>query len=166
MKRISFLLLVAATVFTVSCKEKAEEPIVKGATEEAAFDIVAARSAIDLNNKTFVDNFNKGDTAAIALVYHDDAIISPPDMPRIKKDAVASTFGMFRRMGVEKLTLTTVDLQGDANTLIENGNWEIFIKDDKKVDNGKYLVVWKNVNGSWKMFSDCWNSDNPPAPAK
>ena len=29
-------------------------------------------------------------------------------------------------------------------------------------DNGKFVAVWKNVDGDWKMAADIWNSDNPP----
>ena len=38
--------------------------------------------------------------------------------------------------------------------------------DDKGVvfDKGKFIVLWKNVDGKWKLFRDIFNSDMPPPP--
>ena len=33
------------------------------------------------------------------------------------------------------------------------------------VDNGKYLSVYKRVDGKWLLIRDTWNSDTPAAPA-
>ncbi|HUE96405.1 MAG TPA: hypothetical protein VMN39_07075, partial [Longimicrobiaceae bacterium] len=29
-------------------------------------------------------------------------------------------------------------------------------------DEGKYVAVWQNVEGDWKMAADIWNSSAPP----
>ena len=52
------------------------------------------------------------------------------------------------------LTFTTTDLTGDAGFLIETGTYEM--KDDKKnvKDKGKYVVIWKQEGGQWKLYRD------------
>jgi len=30
--------------------------------------------------------------------------------------------------------------------------------DGETLDRGKFLVVWKSVDGSWKLHRDIWNS--------
>ena len=32
-------------------------------------------------------------------------------------------------------------------------------------DSGKYLVVWKNDGGSWKLHRDIWTTSQPAAAA-
>jgi hypothetical protein len=40
--------------------------------------------------------------------------------------------------------------------------------DDKgnTIDKGKYIDVWRKVNGDWKIYSNMFNSSMPVAPAK
>jgi len=35
----------------------------------------------------------------------------------------------------------------------------------KTVETGKYIEVWRRINGKWLMVRDIWNDDAPPAPA-
>ncbi len=34
-------------------------------------------------------------------------------------------------------------------------------KDEKELEKGKYIVLWKKEEGKWKLFRDCYNSDMP-----
>ncbi len=42
----------------------------------------------------------------------------------------------------------------------------MFGADNKSLDKGKYVVVWKKQNGNWKMYRDIWNSNMPAPGAK
>jgi len=33
------------------------------------------------------------------------------------------------------------------------------------LEKGKFIVLWKEQNGVWKMHKDVWNSDDAPAAA-
>jgi hypothetical protein len=35
----------------------------------------------------------------------------------------------------------------------------------KTVETGKYIEVWRRINGKWLMVRDIWNDDAPPPPA-
>ena len=70
------------------------------------------------------------------------------------------------RMGVKDLKLTTDEVSGNEEQLAETGKYEIYDAENKLLDKGKYVVVWKLVNGSWKMYRDIWNTSMPAAPAK
>jgi hypothetical protein len=35
----------------------------------------------------------------------------------------------------------------------------------KTVETGKYIEVWRRINGKWLMVRDIWNDDAPPGPA-
>ena len=46
----------------------------------------------------------------------------------------------------------------------EVGKYELMGDKDMSMDKGKFIVIWKNDNGKWKMYRDVWNSDMPPPP--
>jgi ketosteroid isomerase-like protein len=43
--------------------------------------------------------------------------------------------------------------------LAEEGEYTFMNNDNKELDRGKYIVLWKKENGEWKLFRDCYNSD-------
>jgi hypothetical protein len=63
--------------------------------------------------------------------------------------------------GANKLGLLTTGLWGDENMLAEEGEFTFMSEDDKLLDKGKYIVLWKKEDGMWKLFRDCYNSDMP-----
>ena len=50
--------------------------------------------------------------------------------------------------------------------MVETGNYEMRAENNALVDKGKYVVVWKMVNGGWKLFRDIGNTSMPAAAAK
>ena len=57
-------------------------------------------------------------------------------------------------------------LQETKFNWLETGRYELYDAQNKILDKGKYVVVWKQENGEWKLFRDIFNSDLPAAPAK
>ncbi len=70
------------------------------------------------------------------------------------------------RMGVKDFKLTITDITGGGDLYVETGNIEMFGADNKSLDKGKYVAVWKKENGNWKMYRDIWNSNMAAAPTK
>ena len=64
------------------------------------------------------------------------------------------------------LNITTTDVWGTADFVAEEGTLSMLDKAGKEIDKGKYIALWKMEDGKWKIFRDCFNSDNPPAPSK
>ncbi len=70
------------------------------------------------------------------------------------------------RMGVKDVKLITDDISGNADIISETGRYEIYADENKLLDKGKYVVVWKPENGGWKMYRDIFNTSMPAAPPK
>ncbi|MEO6539629.1 MAG: hypothetical protein ABIN74_01515, partial [Ferruginibacter sp.] len=88
-------------------------------------------------------------------------------MPRMcGTAAITAFFNGGYHMGMRKLAITTEEVMGGKETVVETGKYEVFMADHVSVDKGKFIVVWKEENGKWKMYRDIWNSDLPAAPAK
>ncbi|HEY0680423.1 MAG TPA: hypothetical protein VGD17_19205 [Chitinophagaceae bacterium] len=92
-----------------------------------------------------------------------DAWIMPPNMPSLKGKTAAPVFFTiaYRQMGIRNVILTMEELVGDESYQAETGNFQLIDKSGKTLDRGKYLVLWKNENGIWRMHRDCFNSDGP-----
>jgi ketosteroid isomerase-like protein len=68
-------------------------------------------------------------------------------------------------MGVKSIKLTTEEVMGSADAVVETGTYELFGEANKAIDNGKFIVAWKQEDGKWKMHRDMFTSSvAPPAP--
>jgi hypothetical protein len=50
---------------------------------------------------------------------------------------------------------------GNETTITEEGLFDFKSKEGVTLDKGKYVVVWVNDNGTWKIHRDIFNSDLP-----
>ncbi len=158
MTKIFLSLGLAAVLF--SCADKASQTTT--ATSDS-FNLSEVKKSIEATNKQFSDAVGKGDSATVVSFYHSDAKVYPPNMPEGKSSVLGSMSKQLPAMGVKSFTVNTSDVTGNAEQVVETGTWEMG-DGSKKVDNGKYIVVWKKENGNWKVWRDIWNSDNPPPP--
>jgi ketosteroid isomerase-like protein len=137
-------------------------------TEGAAiFSLDSAKAAIEASNKVFGGCWATGDSARFVGCYTSDACINPPNMPRMCGTAAISAFfnGGYK-MGVRNIRLTTEEVMGGADAVAEIGTYEMLGDKNMSLEKGKFIVVWKQENGKWKMHRDVWNSDSAPPPAK
>ena len=158
MKWFSPLLILFSLVF--ACNEPAATD---AAADDQKRDTVDYKAAIEEQNKVFEDAVLKGDSAAIANLYHSNANVYPPNMERIDGKGMASMSAGMTKMGVKKFNLDTKELFEGDEVVTEVGTYEM-ADDNKTLEKGKYVVIWKEEDGKMKLFRDIWNADNPPAP--
>ncbi len=130
------------------------------------WDVAAVRKAIEETNAKFAEAFNRGDAAAVAALYTDDATMLPPNDEAVQGKQKIQEFGDgLVKMGAKGLTLTTVSVGGNGDTAYEIGKYTITIQPEGQaamLDTGKYVVVWKKqADGAWRLHADIWNSDLP-----
>jgi len=155
--------LLLALAFS-ACKNEHTQAVLKDST---AFDIGKVKSVIDESNKTFGEAIIKGDSVTVAALYASDAHILPPNMPMVDNEkGIAATAAAFSKMGLKHFSIESTHVWGNADMVVEEGKYSLGFAPDKTNDAGKYIVVWKQENGKWKIFRDIWNSNNPPPPPK
>lgn len=127
----------------------------------ATLDKQWAKSFIDSINTKFTEQFRAGDSVALASHYWPDAEILLSNSEAIKGNNILPAWGSMTHLGIKDFTFSTTDITGDAEFLIETGNYEM--KDEKKtlIDKGKYVVVWQQRNGEWKLYRDIGNTSLP-----
>jgi len=141
---ISLLLLINASCNTVQ-QDSAE-------TQDA---IVAA-------NEQFMTAFSNSDDAALAALYTEDAQLMPSNSDFVSgNEAVQAFWKSVFDMGIKKAKLETLEVEGMGDTAYEVGEYTLFTEGEQVADSGKYVVIWKMVNGQWKLHRDIWNTSMP-----
>lgn len=160
MKRVILSMAVAAMLFT-ACKQACDK-----ACCSSEFDLEKVKAAIAESNKTYGTTFTTGDSTAFVSHYTSDACILAPNAPKMCGSAMLTAFfNEGYKMGIRNITLTTDEVSGCQAEVIETGTYELLADSSKSLDKGKYILVWKEEDGKWKMHRDIWNSDSPmPAP--
>jgi ketosteroid isomerase-like protein len=159
MRQLKTTLLICSSILLfISCNNSSDNPNKKGQKDSTSFDLSKAKLAVQDMDAKFSDAVRKGDSATMASEYADDAMVFPPNSEAIKKEGIASLWGGLLRTGVKDFKLTTDDVTGNADMLAETGRYEVFGAGNKSLDKGKYVVTWRNYNGTWKIFRDIWNT--------
>ena len=134
--------------------------LVAGAVAAAAAPDV--RAVIEAADKAFCAAMDRGDAAAIAALYTATAELLPPGTDTVRgREAIRKTFQAGIDAGQKELTLTTLEVEEHGDTADEVGTWTARGKDGVLLDSGKYLVVWKNESGQWRLHRHIWNSNTP-----
>jgi ketosteroid isomerase-like protein len=118
------------------------------------------------SNKVFMDAVLNGDTNTLSAMYTNDAKLFPANSDVIDgKEAIGKFWSATLNMGIKKVLFETETAQKFGNIAIEEGKYALYVEGDHIVDQGKYIVTWKNEEGSWKVFRDIWN-ESTPAPVQ
>jgi ketosteroid isomerase-like protein len=162
MHKISFIIFVVAGCYgLLSCNSSDPGKTSGMKAENTALDKTWAQSFVDSVNKTFSAQIASGDSVALASHYWPDAELLLDNSDVVKGKDIINSWGAFIRMGVKEVTFSTTDITGKSPFIIETGNYEI--KDGSKslLDRGKYVVIWENRNGEWKLYRDIGSTSMP-----
>ncbi len=144
-----------------SCNNEAAKP----AVTENKFSLDSVKAAIAASNRLFEESLAKGDSALFVSRYTSDGCINPANLPRMcGSAAIGNFFKGAGAMGVTGIALTTEEVMGGPEIVAETGLYEMKGKDGVTLEKGKFIVLWKQENGQWKMYRDEWNSNDAPAP--
>ncbi len=112
-------------------------------------------------NEVFMKTFKSGDAEAMANLYTNEGVLYPPNSPALRGSENIEAFweGTFTG-GITNAKLETVSALAYGDIAIEEGNVSIYIE-DQVVGEEKYIVVWHNENGQWKLHQDMFNSNWP-----
>ena len=129
-----------------------------GATAAQARSV---KAEIDAANQQWAAAFNKGDAAAVAAFYTDQATILPPGADMATgRDAIQKFWAGAIQSGLKNVTLQAVAVEQFGNAAREIGRVSLDVTNPQKptvhVD-GKYVVLWKRLHGTWKLDTDIWN---------
>ena len=159
--KLLFPLFILFTFLIISCNEKVEENTNSEIVNEPAFNLETAKSEIESTNKEFKAFFEAVDSVGLSNLYTQDTKFMMTGVPAISgRENVQSTFSGIMNSGISSADLKTIEVWGNTDLLTEEGEYTLYAGDDI-ADQGKYIVLWKNVEGKWKLHRDIFNSNIP-----
>ena len=119
------------------------------------------KATIEKLNDAWTAAFNKGDAAAVAALYTEDAYVLPPGSSMVKGRAAIEAFWRQAAQQMTDAKLTTVDvLPLGRSAAREIGTVTLKTKSQPPQEVvGKYVVVWRKVGRDWKLATDICNTD-------
>ena len=119
------------------------------------------KATIEKLNDVWTAAFNKGDAAAVAALYTEDAYVLPPGSAMVKGRPAIEAFWRQAAQQMTDAKLTTVDvLPLGRSAAREIGTVTLKTKSQPPQEIvGKYVVLWRKVGRDWKLATDIWNTD-------
>jgi len=129
-------------------------------------DNTKIREAIVAGNGNLMEAFNSGDAAGVAALYTAEGKLLPANSDFVTGPQAIQEFWQGAiDMGIKSVKLETIEVDGMGKMAYEVGKYQLFAEGDQMLDQGKYIVVWKEVEGVWKLHRDIWNTSMPaPTP--
>jgi uncharacterized protein (TIGR02246 family) len=150
MKKVSIAVVVAAVLVVtgiVQGQSKTDPMLNKMATEWAA-------------------TYNAKDAAKLAGFYAENAVYMPSNQPMVKgRAAIRAHFTQEFQQGSANLKLTPMESAISGSQAYEAGTATITVPGGR-LQHDKYVVVFKQVGGAWKIAYDINNTDQPAPPSK
>lgn len=124
----------------------------------------ATRAGIEAANAQFMAAVAKGDAAGLAALYASDGHVMPPGGEAVVgREAIQKYWQGALSSGVAAIALRTVEILGQGSTVSEVGTYELRDKAGKSLDRGKYIVVWRQEGGHWRLLRDMFSTNLAPA---
>ncbi len=119
------------------------------------------KADIDAANAKWVAAFNKGDAAGVAQLYTEQATALPPGAPMAKgRDAIQTFWQGAIQSGLKNISFKTIQVDQYRSAAREIGQFSADALNPQKQTvhvEGKYVVLWRRIGGSWKLDTDIWN---------
>lgn len=150
MLKIIVPLFIIITTLAAGCRPQQNNAV---NSAPGNIELQKTREIIEGLDKQFSEDYYNGDSVALANYYSSDAKLGS-----LKGKEILSYWGRAIRNSVKdntrNLLFTTTAFTGDSDYVVELGVYEE--RDDKNnlKNKGKYLVVWKQENGEWKIYRD------------
>lgn len=165
MKQFFILVLLSATILSAGCNSNTITP--SSTANSSSFDTTGLRKIIEEKNSQFGKAHILRGTAFLNNIFTENARVFAPNAEIITgRSAIAAINWEYVNFGIHEFNIETTALYGSGDYLINEGNYTMSYGKDSTMDKGKFIFIWKLVNGDWKLDSDIWNSSMPLTPVK
>ncbi|XP_070574927.1 uncharacterized protein [Ptychodera flava] len=120
------------------------------------------RAAIVAQETKLEELYNAGDAKGVSELFTEDCqFMNPGTKLIVGRQNVIDAVNAGKAAGWATLKVTTDEVGGiiDGDTAFESGQYVRFKEDGSPGKGGKYLVVWKKVDGVYLTYLKCLNSN-------
>ena len=161
MWQVKSVLIAALSVLLFACSSNAAPD--KSATGGAA----ANEQAIRKTNEQWLALIRNHDAAGVSELYTSDGAMMPPGAPiaRGRPELEKAWTGLMKLPGFG-LTFEAdkIVVASGGDMALDQGTYQLSLDgpEGPTKEIGKYVVVWRNIEGQWKVAADIFNSDGAP----
>ncbi|HWP38116.1 MAG TPA: DUF4440 domain-containing protein [Gemmatimonadales bacterium] len=144
---------------------------VLGACSGPRVDVAAETAAVQARSKAVAAAEAAQNTEGALAFWADNAVVQPAGAPQIQgREAIRALYNSFFGTGQLKEfegTTKHIEVSEAGDLAWEYGVNRMVLAGPKGdlLDRGKYLLVWKKINGEWYIAALSFTSDAPaPAP--
>ena len=120
------------------------------------------QAAIAAANDIFMDTFKSGDAAGMAALYTLDGQVLPPNSDFVSgQKAIQDFWQALMDMGIKEAKLEIIEVKRRGDTAYEVSKFSLLGEGGQVLNWGKYIVIWKQVQGQWKLHRDIFNTSMP-----
>jgi ketosteroid isomerase-like protein len=131
--------------------------------DRTVFDIAAVKAHIIEMNKTYSKRFTTGDSAFYKERYCKDAQVLSPNTPAvIGRDSIIKFFYGDGKNTDAVIELPAGIIYGNEELVVEEGSYNFPDGKGGSYDKGKFIALWKQEDGKWKLYREIWNTDIAP----
>jgi ketosteroid isomerase-like protein len=132
----------------------------KTSTGKSDFSLDTVKAHIAEMNKNYGYRFTHNDTAFIAARYCAGAEVYPAEHPIIKgRDSIRTYYYDGGRNTEITILINAANIYGSADLVVEEGSYDFPDGKGGSYDKGKFIALWKEEAGRWKLFREIWNTD-------
>ena len=143
--------------------------ILIGCTRAPKVDTLAEANAIRNLEDQWTVALQKSDTDKIISFFNTDAVAMKPNTPisiglqAIRKERESSFTDTTMLYRTYSSKIDTIEVSASGDLAYVRGTDRITTKTPNGLvdDMGKWVDIWKKINGEWKVVVNIWNSDMP-----
>jgi uncharacterized protein (TIGR02246 family) len=122
----------------------------------STWESIVERTAI------FEQAMANSDAYGVANCYTEDAEFMAPGAPAVKGRAnIQTTMAGYIQQGFTQYKVTSTTVWNHIDIVGVQASYTLSQQGGANQDIGKTIQLWKQENGVWKIFRDCFNSDLP-----
>ena len=123
-------------------------------------DLNSVAAEIRKVNEFFAESMGKGNAAAVATCYTIDGEFMAPGAPSVQGRAnIETALAGFIAEGFTEYAVLSATPFGVNGVVGVQAAYTLSQPGGKNKDIGKSIQLWKQEDGNWKIFRDCFNSD-------
>lgn len=133
----------------------------------AGFNLPAVKKIIEEKSRRFTNAHITRDTAFLNNIFTKDAKVFAPNADLVTGSvAISALNAEWVNFGIKEFREESTAIYGNEDFIIDEGSYYLRYGENNMTDKGKYINIWKNENGDWKIHSNIWNSNLPASAAK
>ena len=110
--------------------------------------------------------YDAKDPAANTAIYAEDGALLPPNSETISSRAAIEAYLTESLAGGISVGLKDTDVYAHGDVGYMAGTYTVTDAGGATIDKGKYVEIWRQIDGKWQIYRAIWNSNLPLAAAE